>query len=107
MNQGRGLQVKAAQDRVTIMIGGVGVSITAENSQRLRKNLIAAELGADRHIAATSASFPHWPQVRAEHDRVTIMIGGVGVSITTEDSRQLRKGLIAAELEADRHPRHK
>jgi len=46
-----------------------------------------------------------WPEVKAEHDRVTIMIGGVGVSITTEDSRQLRKKLIAAELEADRHPR--
>jgi hypothetical protein len=46
-----------------------------------------------------------WPKVRAERDRVTIMIGGVGVSITTEDSRQLRKELIAAELEADRHPR--
>ena len=46
-----------------------------------------------------------WPEVKAERDRVTIMIGGVGVSITTEDSRQLRKELIAAELEADRHPR--
>jgi hypothetical protein len=46
-----------------------------------------------------------WPEVKAEHDRVTIMIGGIGVSITTEDSRQLRKKLIAAELEADRHPR--
>lgn len=46
-----------------------------------------------------------WPEVKAERDRVTIMIGGIGVSITTEDSRQLRKKLIAAELEADRHPR--
>jgi hypothetical protein len=48
---------------------------------------------------------PIWPKVGAARDRVTIMIGGVGVSITTEDSRQLRKKLIAAELEADRHPR--
>jgi hypothetical protein len=46
-----------------------------------------------------------WPEVRAECDRVAIMIGGVGVSITTEESRQLRRELIAAELEADRHPR--
>jgi hypothetical protein len=50
-------------------------------------------------------SRPRWPEVRAERDRVTIMIGGVGVTITTEDSRQLRRELIAAELEADRHPR--
>jgi hypothetical protein len=50
-------------------------------------------------------SRPCWPEVRAERNRVTILIGGVGVSITTEDSRQLRKKLIAAELEADRHPR--
>lgn len=46
-----------------------------------------------------------WPEVRADRDRVAIMIGGVGVTITTEDSRQLRKALIAAELEAGHHPR--
>lgn len=50
---------------------------------------------------------PHWPKVKSERDRVTIMIGDVGVMITTEDSRQLRKDLIAAELEADRYPRRK
>jgi len=48
-----------------------------------------------------------WPEVRTERDRVSIMIGGVGVLITTEESRQLRKDLIAAELKADRHPRSK
>jgi hypothetical protein len=48
---------------------------------------------------------PRWPEVKAENGRVTLMIGGVGVSITTEASRQLRKALIAAELEADRHPK--
>lgn len=48
---------------------------------------------------------PRWPEVRAARDRVTILIGGSAVSITTEDSRQLRKKLIDAELRADRHPR--
>jgi hypothetical protein len=52
-------------------------------------------------------SRPRWPEIKPERDRVSIMIGGVGVSITTEDSRQLREDLIAAELAADRHPRSK
>lgn len=52
-------------------------------------------------------SRPRWPEVKADRDRVAIMIGGVGVTITTEDSRALRRDLIAAELEADRHPRRK
>lgn len=52
-----------------------------------------------------AVSRPRWPEVKPDKDRVSIMIGGVGVTITTEDSRRLRKDLIAAEFEADRHPR--
>lgn len=46
-------EISADGGRVVIMIGGVGVSIRIEDSQRVRREMVAAELEAGRQIAAT------------------------------------------------------
>lgn len=40
------------------------------------------------------------PRVHAERDRVVIMIGGIGVSMSIENSQSIRRDLVAAEREA-------